>query len=307
MSHDQEQVPEHRVRAILAVKEFARASTEASAALRAIPGDDRTTAIVCARSLDRALVGLASLLAEVPIITGVGRPGKEMRASLDRSRAKLSEQHADVARYRTTLDDLAETEARLAESSAEAQGLRDQISARERAIRSAEELPGLRRLAEQLEADVAALDVADASEVSARLAAAIEQVASLTRQQRAALSDAAAAVIGRAETATRELEELRKRSDTAAADVARHESDAAQLKEEHGETLAMLIAWGKADLALADGMSTAIPATGGSALNSLRSELRSMTQRLTELDVAIGPLLEEHASAYKKARRIRSA
>jgi chromosome segregation ATPase len=301
-----DEVPEHRARAVLAVEELGRAITGASAALRAIPGEDRKTVILCAGSLDSALADLLSLLETVPVISGVGRLGEKTRESLDRSRAELSGKRAEVASYRAALSHHAETEQQLAESSAEAEGLRDQIVSRERAQRSAQELPGLRRRLRELETAAAALDAADAPEISARLAAATELVAALTEQQRAALSDEAEAVVTRAEAAATELADLRARADRAAADVVSHESDTAQLKAEHETTLTMLVAWGKADGELVDGMRAAIPSAAGSPLDSLRAELSGTAARLTELDAALGPLLAEHDRAYQEARRIRS-
>jgi chromosome segregation ATPase len=307
MSSTQQAVPEHRARAIQALAELGRAIAEAYEALRAIPDDDRKTAYLCTRRLNPALAELASLLTAVPVITGLGDPGPEARKSLDRSQAELSAQRADVASYRATLDQLKETEGQSAEASAEAQKLRDRIDVLERVKRSVVELPDLRTTADALEAEVAGLDVAEASEVGERLAVAIERIASVTEQHRAALSNEAAALVAKAEAAARELGALRARADAAASDVARYEDEAAQLKAEHGDTLPMLAAWSRADLDLADGMRTAIPSTGERALESVRGELDAITKRLTDLDGILHPLLNAHADAYVEARQIRSS
>jgi DNA repair exonuclease SbcCD ATPase subunit len=299
-------VPEHRTRAIRALAGLGRAITEASEALLAIPDDDKRTAYLCAGPLDTALADLASLLAAVPEIAGLGDPKAKVRESLDRSQAELSAERADVASHRVALDQLMETEGQLAEAATEAQELRDRIAALERVKRSVAEIPALRTMAAALEADIAVLDAADAPEVGERLASAIERLASVTEQQRATLSDEAATMIVRAETAASELGDLRARMDAAASEAARHEGETARLKAEHGDTLAMLAAWSRADLDLADGMRKAIPGTGDSPLESLVGELGGITQRLTELDGILRPLLATHARAYEVARQIRS-
>jgi phage-related protein len=117
-------------------------------------------------------------------------------------------------------------------------------------------------------------------------------------------------MVARAEAAASELAELRARSDTAAADIASHERDAAALMAEHGDTLSMLAAWGKADLDLAEGMRKALPTTGqtaSSALDSVRTELGDITRRLTALDETLRPLLQAYSRAYEQARQPRSS
>jgi chromosome segregation ATPase len=296
--------------AIQALAELGRAITATSRALLAIPGDDAATAFRCARPLDTALADLASLLVTVPKITGLGAPAQKVRERLDQSRADLTAKRADVASYRVTLDQFAQTEEELAEVSAEARELSDRITTLERQKKMVAEIPGLRAMVRTLEADIAALDAADAPEVSDRLATAVERLTSLTAHQRAVMSDKAADMVARAETAASELAGLRARADTAAADVARHESDAAALMAEHGDTLSMLAAWAKADLDLAEGMRKAFPTTGQTAestLDRVRTELGAITHRLTELDDILGPLLAAHSRAYEQARQARSS
>lgn len=237
---------------------------------------------------------------------GLGDPAKAVRDRLDRSVAKLSAQYAELAAYRTTLGELAKTEAELTKAAAEADELRDRATALERDKRTAEQIPMLRAVVQDLEADIAALDVPDAADVGERLASAVARLAALTERQRDVLRGEAADAVARAERAASELAGLRARTDTAAADVARHESESEQLMAAHGDTLATLAAWSHADLDLAEGMREALPATNGTVLENLHSELEGITKRLTGLDEILGPLLTTHARAYERARQIRS-
>jgi DNA repair exonuclease SbcCD ATPase subunit len=306
MSGTRETAPEHRVRAMRSLAELGEAITAASAALLAIPDDDRRTAYLCAEPLDAALTGLTALLEAAPEITGLGAPKSRVRESLDHSREELSTMRAEVAAHRAVLDQLMETQEQFADASIEARELRDRIAALERVKHSVAEIPALREAAAGLEADVAALDAADATAVAERLASAVERLALLSEQQRSALSDDAGAMIVRAESAASELSDLRARADAAAAETARHEDEAAQLKAAHGDTLAVLAAWSRADLDLADGMRQTIPGTSDNPTRSLLGELDGITQRLRELDGVLGPLLDVHASAYEEARKTRS-
>jgi chromosome segregation ATPase len=288
-----------------AMAELAGAVTRAAGALRAIPAGDEAAAYGCLRDLDTALAGLADLLRSVPRIAELGDPAPAVKERLKRSRAELAAKGADLATLRSELDGLAETEKHLDEITTQGRQLHDRVAELEQAQRTAAEIPGLRARVQALELEVAALDAGDGPEVCARLAAAVGQLATLTEAQRAMMGDAAASIADRAEAAARELAELHARRDTAAADVERLESEAAQLMAEHADTLPMLTAWSQADLDLAEGVCTAMLTTGGTVLESLHAELSGITQRLTELDEVLGPLLAKHARAYEEARRVR--
>ena len=259
------------------------------------------------RDLDAALAGLADLLSTVPRIVQLGDPAPAVRERLERSRAELTTRRADLATYRTALDGLAETEKQLEEITAQVRQLRERVTELERVQQTAAEIPGLRARAQALEQEIAELDAADAAEVSARLAAAAGHLASITERQRAAMSEAEASTVVRAETAAKELEELEHRQESAAAELVRLEGEAARLMAEHSDTLPMLAAWSQADLDLARGLRAAmVTATGDTTLASVSAELDGIRQRLTELDEVLGPLLVKHTRAYEQARQARS-
>ena len=156
-----------------------------------------------------------------------------------------------------------------------------------------------------LEQDIAALDAPDALEVHTRLATAISQLDTFTERQLATMNEAVTSMVGRTQAAAAKLTELQNRVDSAAAELARLEGEAAQLAEDHADTLPTLAAWTQADLDLAEGMSSTMIATGGGTAANLHAELAGIRQRLTELDDVLGPMLAAHTRAYEEARQIR--
>jgi chromosome segregation ATPase len=289
----------------MSLAELGRAITRAADSLTAIPGDDEAAAYRCARTLDAALGSLTELLSSVPGIVGLGDPGRAVRDRLERCRSELSDQRREVAAYRRRLDDLAGSERALAEVTAEASRLRDHISELERAERLASEIPGLRTQAKALEGAVEAAGAADAPEVCARIADAIEQLAALTGLQREAIGAEAEKLADAVQLAFAELSEQRTRRDSAAEELEHHESQAAQLAADHQEMLPVLAAWRQADADLAEGLRAAGFGTGDRAFEAVVSELDSIRQRLTDLDGSLRPLLASHAEAYEAARQMR--
>jgi DNA repair exonuclease SbcCD ATPase subunit len=288
-----------------ALAELGRAVTRAAVALTAIPGDDDTTAYECAKALDVAFGDLTELLRTVPEIVGLGAPGRTVSERLEQRAAELAARHGEVAAYRERLDKLAETEQDLAKSAAEADRLRARVSNLERAERLASEIPGLRVTVNALEEKVAAAEVADAPEIGIRIAEAAERFAALTERQRDVIGEAADKLVADADAAIKELGEQRARRDAAAADLARHESDAAQLAADYNEQLPVLTNWSKADADLADSLRAAGLGTGASALESVEAELSGISQRLTDLDNSLRSLLADHTKAYEDARQVR--
>jgi DNA repair exonuclease SbcCD ATPase subunit len=288
-----------------ALGELGRAITRTADALVAIPSDDDATAYRCARALDTAFGDLTSLLQTVPGIIGLGDPGRAVSERLEQRRTELAARRVEVATYREKLDDLAETERSLAEVTAEADRLRQRVGELERAKRLASEIPSLRTKMKALEETVAAANAADTSEIGARIKQAADQLAALTRRQREAIGEEADELVVGAERAARELDEQRARRDAAAADLAKRESEAAQFAAEHAETLPILTAWSQADADLADGLRAAGLGAGGSALETVVTELNGIRDRLTNLDNSLRPLLADHAKAYEDARQVR--
>lgn len=289
-----------------AAMELGAAVSRAAGALQAIPAGDEAAAYSCLRDLDTALTGLADLLRSVPQVVQLGDPALSLAQRLERSRQELVTRREELAAARAALDNLTEIEQHLSDITSQAHQLRSRVAELELAQQTAAEIPGLRAKTQALEQDVAALDAADAPEISARLTAAVAQLTTLTERQRASMSEAATTMVARAEAAARELEELEARRDTAAADLDRLAAEAKQLMAEHGDTLPMLAAWSKADLELAEGMRRAMINTVGTVLENVHAELSGITQRLTELDDLLGPMLAAHARAYEDARQIRS-
>jgi hypothetical protein len=146
---------------------------------------------------------------------------------------------------------------------------------------------------------------AHAPEIGVRIAQAADQFAALTERQREALGEETDKLVAGAERAARQFGEQRARRDAAVADLARHESETAQLAAEHSETLPILTAWTEADADLADGLRAAGFGAGGGALQVLTTELNGIRQRLTDLDNSLRLMLAEHAKAYEDARRVR--
>jgi len=289
-----------------ALAQLGRDITRAASALAAIPSDDEATAYRCARALDAALGDLAELLRTVPRISGLGDPGPRVSERLEQHRDELITRRGEITSYREELDDLADIMRNLAEVTAEGARLRDRVSELERAERLAGEIPGLRAQTKVLEEAVAAAEAADAPEIGARIAVAAEQFTTLTGQQREAIGAEADTVVAAAARAATELDEQRIRRDTAAADMERRESEAAQLAASYREMLPVLTAWSQADADLADGLSAAGFGTIGSALETVVNELNGICKRLTELDRSLQPLLATHAKAYEDTRQVRS-
>lgn len=156
-----------------------------------------------------------------------------------------------------------------------------------------------------LEEAVAAAGAADAPEVGERIAAAAEQFTALTERQREAIGGEADKRVADADRAASELDEQRARRDAAAADLARRESETAQLAAEHREMMPVLTAWSQADGDLADGLRAAGFEAGDSALETVVNELSGIRQRLTRLDEGLQPLLAKHAKAYEDTRQVR--
>lgn len=288
-----------------ALAELGRAISRAANALTALPGDDDATAYRCARSLDAALPDLAELLRAVPGIAALGDPGTAVSKRLEQGRAELATRQEDIRAYRAKLDELAETERNLAELTAEASRLRERVSELERVQRLAGEIPGLRIQVQVLGEAVVAAGVADAPVIDAQIAAAARQFAALTGRQREAIGAEADTIVADAEQAARELDQQRARRDAALADLAKRESEAAQIATEHRETLPVLTAWTQADADLAEGLRAAGFGTGLSALETVTTELTGIRQRLTDLDNTLRPLLADHAEAHEKARQAR--
>jgi DNA repair exonuclease SbcCD ATPase subunit len=288
-----------------ALAELGRAITRAADALATIPSDDDATAYRCSRALDAAFGDLTALLRSVPGIVGLGDPGRAVSERLEQRRAELAAGRGEVTAYQEKLDDLAETERNHAELTAQAGSLGERISELERVKRLASEIPGLRTQVKVLEEAVAAADVADASEIGTRIVEAAGRLAALTGRQREVLGEEADTLVADAEMAARELDEQRARRDAAATDMAKCESEATQLAAEHLGMLPVLTAWSQADADLAEGLRAAGFGAGGSALETVVTELTSIRQRLTDLDNGLRPLLADHAEAYEEARRVR--
>ena len=288
-----------------ALAELGRAITRAAAALAAVPDDDEATAYQCAKALDVAFGDLTGLLRAAPRIVGLGAPSRAVGERLEQRRAELAARRGEVTAYREKLDDLSESERGLADVTAEAHRLRERVSELERAKRLASEIPGLRTQMKALEEAVAAAGAADAPEIGARIAEAADQLAALTGRQREAMGREADELVAGAEGAARELGEQRARRDAAAADLAKRESEAAQLAADHSETLPVLTAWSQADAGLANGLRAAGFGAGGSAVETVVTELNGIRQRLTDLDSSLRSLLADHVKAYEDARRVR--
>ena len=288
----------------LALAELGRAITRAAGALAAVPGDDDATAYRCARALDAALGDLADLLRAAPGICKLGDPGPAVSARLAQRQAELSARRAEVTAHRARLDELAGTERSLAELTAEAGQLSARVSELERVQRLAAEIPGLRTQVRALDEAVTAAGLADAPQLGTRIAAAAGQFAALTARQREAIGAEAGRMVAAAEQAAADLAGQRDRRDAAAADLARSQSEADQLAAEHREMLPVLTAWHQADTDLAEGLRGAGGA-GGSALDTVQTELARIRQQLTGLDSRLRPLLADHSEAYESARRVR--
>lgn len=287
-----------------ALAELGRAIARAAEALEQVAGDD-ATAYRCARALDAAFSNLNELLRTVPGIVELGDPGTVVSQRLAERQAELAARRAQVAESRARLDDLAESEQRLAGVIAEAEQLNQRIRDLERTQRLASEIPDLRITLKALEASVAAAGVADSLEIGARIAEAASRLAALTEPQREAIGAEADTLVAQAETKAREVAERQARRDAAAADIAKRESDASQLAADHRELQAVLAAWIKADTDLADGLRMAGFPASESALGSVEAELSSTRQRLTDVDSSLRSLLADHAKVLEEMLRIR--
>ena len=288
-----------------ALAELGRAISRAADALAQVAGDDDATAYRCTRALDAAFSDLDELLLTVPGIVELGDPGAVVSKRVAERQAELASRRAEVAVSRAKLDDLAESEQRLADVTAEADQLTRRISDLKRAQRLASEIPELRLSLTALEESVAAAGVADSPEIGARIADAASRLAAITEPQREAIGAEADTLVARAEATARELAEQQDRRDAAAADLAKRESDASRLAAERREMQPALAAWSKADADLAEGLRAAGFPGNKSALQSVDAELGSIRQRLTDVDNSLRSLLAEHAKALEDMLRIR--
>jgi DNA repair exonuclease SbcCD ATPase subunit len=285
--------------------ELGRVISRAAEALATIPSDDDATAYRCSRALDAAFSDLTALLRTVPAVVGLGDPGRAVSERLEQRRAELAARRDEITAYREKLDDLAEAERNHAELTTEVSSLRERVTELERVKRLVSEVPGLRTQVKILEEAVAAAGVADASEVGQRIEQAVGQLAALTGRQREVIGEEADILVAGAEKAAKELAEQRARRDGAAADLAKRESQAAQLAAEHREMLPVLTAWTQADADLAEGLRAADFGAADSVLETVVTELTAIRQRLTDLDNSLRPLLADHAEAYEDARQVR--
>ena len=119
------------------------------------------------------------------------------------------------------------------------------------------------------------------------------------------IGEGADKLVAAAKRAAKELGEQQIGRD-ATADLAKRESEAAQLAADHSEMIAVLAAWSQADADLADGLRAAGFGAGGDALETVQTELNGIRDRLIDLDGRLRPLLSKHAMAYEDARRARS-
>jgi hypothetical protein len=212
-----------------------------------------------------------------------------------------------VETARGELDSLREVEKGVTQEAAEAERLRRRVDDIETAQRMAAELPRLRTRLRELEGALAdAAQVADATDVAAKLGQAAERLGMLSARQLDVLGERTRELIAQAQAASRELGEQRARRDAAAADLAERGEQARQLQDALDQLLPSLIAWRQADADLADGLRRAGLDVDTSPLETVRAELADLGQRMSALDDQLRLVLAKHAQAYDEARRIRN-
>jgi hypothetical protein len=289
-----------------ALAELGRAVAHAAQALKVMPRDDDLAAYRYVTGLDEALRSLAGLLrAASGIVEFADAPTVSSR--LAAYRAELGVQRGRVETARGELDSLREVEKGVTQEAAEAERLRRRVDDIETAQRMAAELPRLRTRLRELEGALAdAAQVADATDVAAKLGQAAERLGMLSARQLDVLGERTRELIAQAQAASRELGEQRARRDAAAADLAERGEQARQLQDALDQLLPSLIAWRQADADLADGLRRAGLDVDTSPLETVRAELADLGQRMSALDDQLRLVLAKHAQAYDEARRIRN-
>jgi chromosome segregation ATPase len=268
--------------------------------------DDEVAALRLVIELDDALAGLRKLLDLVPGIVEIASPGRKVHDRIADRQAQVDRLHGELAAQRAALDEVGDLEQQLAAIEAERDQLAARVSMLERRDQLAAELPALQaRLAAVQEAVDDATD-AQADQLASGLAAAAGRLAELTTEQRTLVGTELAGLIDDAAAAGAALADETRRHDEVAAEITSRRTEAEQLQHELEHTVSELVQYQRADEAVADGLTIGGVPLADSALARVREALAEITQRLSNLDDLLKPLLEGHARAYADARRVRS-
>jgi hypothetical protein len=290
---------------VTALTELSEAVGRAAIALAAAPATDDETAYRYFRVLDPALNQLAALLQAVPGIVNLADAGPLLTSRVNAAVTQLGAERTQIEAARQALLSLQELQSEIRDSAAEHANLCAWIDELELARQSSEEIPGLRERLTELESAVSGAAAADAGELTARMAAAAQQLRALTDRQREVLGAQVAKLIAEADAAALELEDLTRLAAATSADLAARKEQADLLKAEQEQHLPALAARRQADADLAAGLLSASLPGGGVALEQVRSALDDLGRQLNRLEDQLRPLLAEHARASADARNAR--
>jgi len=259
----------------------------AETAQRPGDADDALEAVLL---LDDALTDVGALVQALPGLLDAADVGPAAERHV-RDRAEELVQLADtIAVARARRDALAVKDEELRARLDEHERLRSEVSELrrlERLVRVLDELEPHRRA---IEARLEALRKA-AGDTETAIAAAAPDLAELTEEALAALEPATRERAERLIAAQRsfDAEDARRRSDEEALAAAVERTD--QLRRARDERVGALEAHARADRAIADGLATAAPDAGATAIGRARAALDDVEARLHATDEALSAAL----------------
>lgn len=272
-------------------------------------GQDDVLAFRCAVALDEALSSLTGLFALVPGVIELAAPGAEVVSQIAARQAALDRLRAKLTCDRATLEASAEVERQLADAKAEHENLRARIAQLKHAQAVAGELPALRAVLADLEAELGDAEgnavEGSASAVLERLESAIAKILRLSDEQQALLAPGLADMIADAAQAADDVAAARARVDEITNELAARLAEAEQLKQEYDRRLPALEQYRRADSELAVGLSGAAAEPASPALDAVHAALGGIERQLVEVDAQLRPLLQRHADTYEGAMAVR--
>ncbi|GHJ47142.1 hypothetical protein Cs7R123_44840 [Catellatospora sp. TT07R-123] len=254
--------------------------------------------------LDDALTASARLLGEVPALVAAAQPGPDVEAYLDQQATRLRQAQEQVAKARTTLDELRANEDQLQQRAAQHEQLRQEINDLRRLERLVAALEDLRAHRDLIRDRVARLRD-DVGGIEPELADGGRELLRLSRDRSAALAEPVRAVMAELDVVHGDLlaqeSELHTTHDT----LARMRDRQQLLTVERAERLVALHAHEQADRRILAALA-AEPGAGqaGDGLAAVRAVLDQAAAQLEHADRALRDALDQRSAEYTQEHRI---
>lgn len=268
-------------------------------------GDD-LAALQAVIALGDAMADLERLFGLVPALVEIASPGRSVEQRMAAHQSTLNRLRTELDADRSALKAAGDVEKRLAQAQAQHDEMRAQIAILELQRAVAGQLPALEATLGSLREAIDEATARQAEQVAQGLVTAVRRLADLTQEQRGLIGGDLARLAEDVVTSGEALAAETARLDELRAEEAARLSEAQEIRREHEEALPALELHRRADEALTEGLAAGCPPSDESALERVRGSLADIGQHLADLDTALKPLLEQHASAYTEARRIRN-